>query len=150
SSTEWSRRTELVRLHPSEDPRQIIFENRNAVISCPLDDLLAFAKKPRPLVPIQARDANHDPEGWSSNWLRFADRIASELEHRTTYTTTRHYTVVDLLHAGLCGVVDKRSGQRSPSIVVIVLETTRGRGSGGREFHFEDGLGFLAVLDWIE
>jgi len=143
---EW---TEEVRLRPSDDPRVIIVDTKFARISCPLSDALAFAEAPRPLVPIDRKRAERDPESWRRLWREYAAQLRGRFDEAATYAPRRPSEVKDFLHAGSCAVTDKRTGVEQEAITVVVYHNPERRGGGSRTFRFVNGPAFLGDIDWL-
>jgi hypothetical protein len=144
---EW---TEGVALSASSDESQIAAETPNAVISCALRDLLTYSQDPTPLTPHQRAHAESDAEGWARSWAEYAGTVSREFQNRGAYVPMRADELKDQLHAGLCSVVDRRSGSAQQRIIVVVHDNPERRGGGGgRSFRFADGEPFLSVVDWM-
>jgi hypothetical protein len=120
-----------------------------AIISCPIDSILEFTRKPSPLTPHAREFAERWPDDWAASWSKFGDEIAQESSKSNTYTPRRAMDLKDFIHAGLCSVRDLRTGELTPPITVEVTHDVGRTGGGDRTFKFSDGRTFFWAIDWL-
>jgi hypothetical protein len=142
------RWTETVDLLAVSTPPEIVVENSLARITCPMEQALAFSEAPVPLTPRQREEAEKRPKKWADFWRDYAASL--QQWSRSGSLRRRPDEIKDLLHAGICGIVDRRTNEPQKEILVIVEHNPERRGGGGsREFRFMDGTVFLGVIDWM-
>lgn len=143
------RWTEAVDLISVSTPPEIVVENSLARITCPIEQVLEFAKDPVPLTPRQREEAQNSPVKWADFWRDYAARL-QQLPKSGSLRPGRPDEIKDFLHAGICGVVDRRTNEPQREILVVVTHDPERKGGGGsREFRFMDGTVFLGAIDWL-
>jgi hypothetical protein len=138
-----------VELPTSDRTPAAIVRTPQAVISCPIDSILEFTRKPIPLTPSAREFDARSPDDWAAMWSQYGGEIAQEFSESDTYSPRRPMDFKDFIHAGLCSVRDLRTDEPAPTITVEVTHDAGRAGGGDRAFKFSDGQTFFWAIDWL-
>lgn len=143
------RWTETVELPSESAPPEIVVENSQARIHCPVERALEFADDPVPMIPQQRELSMKRPEKWAKSWRERASRLRRS-SNASSPQRRRPDEIKDFLHAGICRVIDRRKNEPQKAILVVVSHDPEYYAGGGRrEFRFMDGTTFFGVIDWM-